>query len=134
MTDVYQNARIALETRLSTYQSDNVAWENVDFVPETGTPFLRSSFLSAAPARASLGPSGVDRHRGVYQIEVAQPRDSGTGAAMAKVDAIIAHFPRGLNLQSGGVDLQVERTYPGPAFERDGFYVTPVSVIWYCYG
>lgn len=130
----YDDARAALDSRLSAYQADNVAWENARFEPAEGTGYLRPFLLPAEPRQATVGASGIDRVAGLYQIDVCEPKDGGLGPAMRKVDEVIAQFSRGLSLTSNGVTLTIERSWPGPALARDSFYVVPVTVSWYSYG
>lgn len=131
---VYDDARAALDTRLQAFQSENVAFENTKYTPEEGVGYLRSFLLPAEPAAATIGPNGLDRVSGIYQIDVCEPKDLGTGALMRKVDQVIAQFAKGLTVSSNGVTLTILRSWPGPAIPRDAFYVCPVSVSWYSYG
>jgi hypothetical protein len=130
----YNEVRAALDARLEAYQSDNIAFENTKFTPEEGVGYLRTFMLPAEPEQASVGSQGVDRVSGIYQIDVAEPKDNGNGAILRKVDAVIAQFARGLSVTSNGVTVTVLRSWPGPAIARDAFYVIPVSVSWYTYG
>lgn len=130
----YNDARAALDERLSAYQATDVAYENTKFKPVEGVGYLRSFLLPAEPAQATIGSTGVDRVNGIYQIDVAMPKDEGTGALLRKVDEVIAQFARGLSVTSNAVTLTIERSWPGPAIARDSFYVIPISVSWYTYG
>jgi len=130
----YDDARAALDSRLLAYQATNVVAENTKFTPVEGEGYLRSFLLPAEPTQATIGTSGIDRVSGLYQIDVAMPKDIGTGALMRKVDEVVAQFARGLSLTSNAVTLTVQRSWPGPAIARDSFYVVPVSVSWFTYG
>lgn len=130
----YDDARAALDAQLESYQATEVAWENTIYKPKEGVGYLRPFMLTAEPRQATVGTNGVDRVAGIYQIDVSEPKDAGKGAVMRKVDEVIAQFARGLNLTSGAVTLTIMRSWPGPAFTRDGFYIVPVSVSWYSYG
>ena len=130
----YDDARAALDTQLSAYQSGNVAWENTVFEPQEGVGYLRPFLLPAEPVQATLGPNGLDRVAGIYQIDVCEPKDAGNGALLRKVDAVLAQFARGSSVTSNGVTLTILRSWPGPAIARDSFYVIPISVSWYTYG
>lgn len=130
----YDLARAALDQQLENYQADDVAWENTIYKPQEGIGYLRPFMLPAEPKQATVGTSGVDRVAGIYQIDVSEPKDDGLGPVYRKVDEVIAEFSRGLNLTNGAVTLTISRSWPGPAFSRDSFYVVPVSVSWYSYG
>lgn len=130
----YDDARAALDNRLLAYQTENVVAENTKYTPVEGQEYLRSFLLPAEPTQATVGAQGIDRVSGLYQIDVAMPKDIGTGALMRKVDEVVAQFARGLSLTSNAVTLTVQRSWPGPAIARDSFYVVPVSVSWFTYG
>jgi hypothetical protein len=130
----YDDVRAALDGRLLAYQSENVASENTKYTPVEGVGYLQSFLLPAEPTQATVGASGIDRVSGIYQIDVAEPKDFGSGAVMRKVDAIIAQFARGLSVTSNGVTLTIQRSWPSPAITRDSFIVVPISVLWFTYG
>lgn len=130
----YDNARAALDARLEALQSTDVAWENTIYKPQEGVGYLRTFLLPAEPRQATVGTSGLDRVAGIYQIDVCEPKDAGNGPLLRKADQVVAQFTRGLNLTNGPVTLTISRSWPGPAFQRDSFYVIPVSVTWYSYG
>lgn len=130
----FDDVRAALEQRVLAYQVENYAPENTKYTPVEGVGYLRSFLLVSEPAQASIGSTGLDRVSGIFQIDVAEPKDVGTGALMRKVDEVVAQFARGLSLTSNAVTLTVNRSWPGPAIARDSFYVVPVSVSWYSYG
>jgi len=129
----YDAARRALDERLEAFQSDDVQWENTQYTPVEGTGYLRSFLLPAEPFQASTGATGLDYNSGIYQIDVAEPKDVGAGAIQRKIDLVIAQFARGLNVTADGVTLTILRSWPGPAFTRDSFYIIPISVSWYSY-
>jgi len=130
----YNEVRAALDGRLEAYQATNIAWENSNFTPKEGVGYLRPFMLPVEPKQATVGVSGLDRVSGIYQIDVAEPKDGGNGALLRKVDAVIAQFARGLSVTSNGVTVTILRSWPGPALARGSFYVIPVSVSWYTYG
>lgn len=130
----YDEARAALDTRLSILPNANVAFENVKFTPQEGVGYMRSFMLPVEPAQATVGTNGLDLVEGIYQVDIAEPKDAGNGALLRKVDSVIAQFPRGLSVTSNGVTLTIRRAWPGPALSRDSFYVIPVSISWYTYG
>jgi len=130
----YNDARAALDARLEAYQSTNVAFENTKYTPKEGVGYLRTFLLPAEPSQATVGANGLDRVAGIYQIDVAEPKDGGNGALLRKVDEVVAQFARGLSVTSNAVTLTIQRSWPGPAIARDSFYVIPVSVSWYTYG
>lgn len=123
----------ALEIHLSGFQSQNVAWENIEFNPVDGTSYLRPVFMPSEPSQASLGTSGLNRKIGIFQVSVVHPLMDGSGPAAAKADAIVNHFKRGTTLTQDGLNIRIAKAWRGPGLTQGKWYTIPVSVSWYAY-
>jgi hypothetical protein len=92
--------RSALETILATWAAARVpalrvAWDNVPFTPGTGETYLRAFMLPARTISTSLG--GLDHdYRGIFQVDVSAPVDSGSGKAQGIAEEVIALYPNNL--------------------------------------
>jgi len=122
----------ALDGHLKTFQASNVAWENIIFVPNRNTPWLRSALLPASSrVITSLEPLMV-RHLGIYQVSVNIPGTEqdppGAGPANVIADAVIAHFRPGTVLHSGGLNIEIDYAEDHPAIPGVDWYAVPVSV------
>lgn len=80
-----------------------MAWENAAFTPPTG-PYLRAFLLPATTTGIDL--AGVGRtYRGIYQVTVVCPINTGPGAAESIADEIAALFPLNTRLSVAGLTL-----------------------------
>lgn len=124
--------RAALESRLATWAAArtpalSVAYENDDFTPEVGTPYLRAYMMPADTDSQDLEGS----HRlylGVYQVSMRLPALIGTELSGTIVGELETLFPVNLRLTSGAIT--VTTTSPvsaGPGQNEPGLYVVPVS-------
>lgn len=127
----------ALSGHLATYATAaglSVAWANRTFQP-TRDMYLREALIPARTVQASLGDEGANKESGIYQVDVVSVAGQGFGPASAIVDAIIAHFSRGLRLPaSGGIfEVVVEVAWSGPVLIEDGRERVPISIPYYAY-
>ena len=124
----------ALNARLDTLDDGlEVAWENINFLPVSGTPYLRAWLLPAEPSIATLGNSPWQERRGVFQVDCFYPTGQGPGPAKLKAAALVALFKAGTRLTYNTLEVTCEKAWPGPAMVEDGWYHVPVSVMYSCY-
>ena len=98
----------ALDVRLSSLSgSPPVAWENADYAPIDGTPYIRPSNLPSSAEAVGMANADSTRGAGFYQVDVFAPARSGPAAALGLADSIAAHFSRGLRLIDGDTTVIV---------------------------
>lgn len=127
MTTTHRDISAALDSKTNTL-GYSVAWENAEFTPTTGTLYLRTFLLPGETIQAALGDNGIDEHVGVYQIDINTPGGAGKGAAISASDTIADAFARGTTLLYNGVEVRIMSVSRGPALNRDGWYVIPLSI------
>lgn len=95
-----QGIRGALQSQLMTLGwADQTAWEDRHFSPTGGVPYQIVRTLFAEPNSYSVGEGAFER--GIFQVTLAYPLNSGVGVSTTRAEAIRAAFPNKLNL--GGV-------------------------------
>jgi hypothetical protein len=100
----------ALETRLAAIASPiATAWENVNFTPTAGVPYQSVDVLFAEPENPTFG-NAFNRQRGLLQVSLRYPANTGRQAALTRAEAIKNWFPRGLSLAASGITTTIERT------------------------
>lgn len=102
----------------------DVAWQNVDFTPTPGDPYLRPHLMEAEPVAVGCGESAQNRHRGIYQVDVLYPAGEGWGECAEMAEEIRALFKRGTRLGS----VTVETSYAGPPLREETRYKIPVTI------
>lgn len=131
-----QAIRTALETRLATVSpAIDTVYENMPYVPTTGTPYQQVYLLPATPSNLEIGPAWVEQ--GIFQISLFFPVTDasgiaqGPGPAIAQAELIRAAFPFRSTLSSGGVTVDIINTTEiGPARPDDSTFMVPVKVRW----
>jgi len=90
------------------------AWENLDFEPTTGRPFVEEDYLPGPVAQVTLGALAQIETLPQYVVKFYGLRNTGPAALYRMADAALALFaPRtGLTLPTG--DVVTVRTNPAP--------------------
>ena len=106
----------------------SVSWENEAFTPTVGTRWYRATFLPGMSEAAAIGTASANRHIGLFQIDVIEPKDSGDMTGQTEAERIIACYKRGTVIAYNSVNVRCERAYRLPANQEESFYVIPVIV------
>lgn len=101
--------------------------------PYVGNAWLRSFLMEGRPMAASVGTNGLNRHAGVFQVDVHYPAGKGWGACRAMADTLCALFRRGTVLTSGSSRLFVDSAGPEAATQDGQWYRIPVSIYYTAY-
>jgi len=125
----------ALDTRLQTTVGlPTFRAENERYLKVNKTAFSRSTILPARTTVDTLGLTGLNRYSGLYQIDLFYPSDEGyiTGGTIA--DAIVANFPKTLQLTtSDNQVISIEMSWRLSGRKLDNHYNLPILVSWYGY-
>lgn len=135
----YDDIRSALETQLSTIVGiPAIAWENVNFTPTTGTPYIQVRNLPTARRPAVRGLNPVQRYQGVFQLLVHYPEGVGPSASEDMVDLILTAFEATIDLSFTNPDTEViyvtiDYSEQVGAYSNSPWYTTPVNIGYYSY-
>lgn len=107
-----QAMRGILQTRLLTLGwATQTAYEGKAFTPDPTQPYQEVATQFASPV--PIGLASTDMLGGTFQVRllwpVAEVAASGSGAPMARAEAIKAAFPRNLRLQTGAQLVKILR-------------------------
>lgn len=107
-----QAMRGILQTRLLTLGwATQTAYEGKAFTPDAAQPYQEVATQFAAPV--PIGLASTDMLGGTFQVRllypVAQVAANGSGAPMARAEAIKAAFSRNLRLQTGAQLVKILR-------------------------
>jgi len=86
-----------------------VSWPNVAFTPPANKKYVRVTHFPNTTDRLYLGNSDPHRHQGILQLTVVAPLNSGESAAREIAGQVADHFPTGLTLHSGGVQVKITK-------------------------
>lgn len=120
-----------LDTHLQTLTGlPPLQLENTRNIGVTGVAFSRATLLPARTTQVTIGINGKDEVKGLYQVDLFTPQDTGTATANALADDVMDHFPRGLVLTQSGIYLHILRAWREVGRREAPFYNVPVLVEW----
>lgn len=111
----------------------NVALEGWDFVPVIGESWVRETLKPAPTRPLTLGPNNWLRTSGVYLIDCFAPvyAESGNREADLLADAVWAHFPTGLQLNTHSQLVTIDTSSTGTPVRDKNFIMVPVTVAYH---
>jgi len=128
MATKYKDLQGALGKQLNTLTLLPIVWENTEYNPTVGTPFLRTWLISSPTQNSSLGPNGFSEYNGIFQVDCFYPIGSGWGSARTEVDTICTLFKRGTTVTYNNIEVRIWRSYPEPAIIDGDWYRIPISI------
>jgi len=100
--------KAALESALNSMTALATAWENIEYVPVTGTPYQQVNILMAEPDNNEYGRTY--REIGYMQIKLMYPLKNGSLTAITRAELIRSTFYRGASFTSSGVTVVIDKT------------------------
>lgn len=119
--------RNALESKLAAFadtKSLPVVWENIKTIP-TGS-YLKAFLFPANTQDPSFGNKHI-RYSGMFRVTYYTiGLNAGMVPATTLVEDLVAYFPRGLQLVSGGLTTRILNTpsISSPGYEGNYMYIT----------
>ncbi|MDC0117567.1 DUF4128 domain-containing protein [Flavobacteriaceae bacterium] len=134
MASIYDDIRAALETTLSSVTDvPSVGWENVQFSPTTGQPYVKPRLIPTRREPAVRGTNPQMFYQGIFRVECYVPEDNGPSAGDELADKIIDAFEATTDVSYSGTIVSIRYAEREMA-EIDGpFYMIPVNIGWYIY-
>ena len=134
MASIYDDIRAALETNLASVSGlPSVGWENVQFSPTTGQPYVKPRLIPTRREPAVRGTNPQMFYQGVFRVECYVPEDAGPSAGDDLADKIIEAFEATTDISYSGTIVSIRYAEREMA-EIDGpFYMIPVNIGWYIY-
>lgn len=140
MSVIYKKIRAALERHLE--QSDqgagafsipDIAWENVDYSPTTGTEFLKVQIQPTSRRPSVLGTNPEHRYQGIMTILCHFPENVGPGVTHDLADQLLERFNSTTDITWDGVTVSIEYAQQESSYTNSPWYITPITVAWYIY-
>lgn len=120
--------RNSLETHLAAFATANsnipVVWENIKTIPSGN--YLKAFLFPAATQDPSFGTKHK-RYTGLFRVTYYTTElNVGMFAATTFAESLADHFPRGLQIVSGGLTTNITNTpsVSTPAYEATYMYIT----------
>jgi hypothetical protein len=134
MASIYDDIRSALEVKLASITDvPSIGWENLQFSPTTGQPYLKPRLI---PTRREPAVRGVDPqmyYQGIFRIECYVPEGSGPSAGDDLADKIMEAFEATTDVSQAGTIVSIRYAEREQADIDGPFYMIPVNIGWYIY-
>jgi hypothetical protein len=134
MASIYDDIRSALEVKLASITDvPSIGWENLQFSPTTGQPYLKPRLI---PTRREPAVRGVDPqmyYQGLFRIECYVPEGSGPSAGDDLADKIMEAFEATTDVSQAGTIVSIRYAEREQADIDGPFYMIPVNIGWYIY-
>lgn len=133
------NIRGALQERLLTVDGlpSGIAWQGQEYEPDADELYVEATVSYTSQRQRSLGPSGLDRHEGVFLVDVVFPTPphlNGLNQAEILSDAIRAKYTTQGTLTKNGTNVGIDYAERADVQKRDnGRSAIPIAIAWYCY-
>ena len=134
MASIYDDIRAALEVKLgSITDAPSIGWENLQFSPTTGQPYLKPRLIPTRREPAVRGINPQMYYQGIFRIECYVPEGVGPAAGDDLADKIMEAFEATTDVSQAGTIVSIRYAEREQA-EIDGpFYMIPVNIGWYIY-
>jgi hypothetical protein len=119
----------ALETALNGMSPAlATGWPNAPFTPPAATvPYQKAAILFAEPENPTYGNT-FHRERGIFQVTLMYPQQTGAAAALARAELIRATFYRGAKFTTTTIERTPEIL---PGFADGDRWAVPVRIRFY---
>ena len=130
---VFKNMEIALGSKLDTISGKPaIHWENGQvYIPVVGTRFWRPTNLPAGSQLMTA--SAVQKHIGIYQVDVFVPVEKGLSVLMADLDSIYSAYNTVLSLAGGSHNVDILGVGRGRVTREDAWLRGFISIEYMCY-
>lgn len=123
----FRDVQAALDSKLSTIGDGlAIAWENTEYTPVLGTPWIRPTLLTASADLMDL--DNLQMQEGIYQVDVFYPVDKGPGALLAKLDELYDLFKSTTTLQQGTTKVYIKQISRLNPSTEDAWYMGGIEV------
>lgn len=96
--------------KLSDRYSFDVAYENKQYDPVIGTPYIAQWFLDSAPTDMTLA-EGSEMYNGIMQLDITVPYDSGNAEVYRLLAILEKSFRTNAKVRNNEGMVQLHRVY-----------------------
>lgn len=134
MASIYDDIRAALESTLNSVSGiPTIAWENVQFSPTTGQPYVKPRLIPTRREPAVRGSNPQMYYQGIFRVDCSVPKDAGPAAGDDLADKVIDAFEAATDVSYGGTIVSIRYAEREQADIDGPFYTIPVIIGWYIY-
>lgn len=103
----------------------------VEELPAEITESVDLHYMPSGVRPATLGDVGEDHHEGMMQCDIKVVTGTGTARSDDIAHLLTGNFTAGHRVWYNTTEVVITKSAKEQGFERNGWWVTPVSIYWY---
>ena len=134
MANINKEIRSILEVQLSNISNvPQIAYENVPYVPTTGTSYIKVDYLPTSRRPAVRGLNPQQRYDGIFAINCYAPEGNGPSAAETIAENVMTAFEATSSFTTNNVTVSIDYAEADQALVDSPWFLVPVNIGWYAY-
>tara|TARA_R110000796_G_C14486112_1_gene427229 strand:+ start:653 stop:1060 length:408 start_codon:yes stop_codon:yes gene_type:complete len=134
MANIHKEIRSILEVQLSNISNvPQIAYENVPYVPTTGTSYIKVDYLPTSRRPAVRGLNPQQRYDGIFAINCYAPEGNGPSAAETIAENVMTAFEATSSFTTNNVTVSIDYAEADQALVDSPWFLVPVNIGWYAY-
>jgi len=113
-------------------ENDEQTKVQTDAVGVLETKYIRTQLIPATTEPLTIGTSGKDRYKGIFQITIFTPYDNGIAETNYWVDEIINDFSKTATIVVTGGLVRITQRSRLPAIQNTNYHQCGVDLEWEC--
>ena len=134
MANIHKENRSILEVQLANISNvPQIAYENVPYVPTTGTSYIKVDYLPTSRRPAVRGLNPQQRYDGIFAINCYAPEGNGPSAAETIAENVMTAFEATSSFTTNNVTVSIDYAEADQALVDSPWFLVPVNIGWYAY-
>ena len=134
MANIHKEIRSILEVQLANISNvPQIAYENVPYVPTTGTSYIKVDYLPTSRRPAVRGLNPQQRCDGIFAINCYAPEGNGPSAAETIAENVMTAFEATSSFTTNNVTVSIDYAEADQALVDSPWFLVPVNIGWYAY-
>ena len=134
MANIHKEIRSILEVQLVNISNvPQIAYENVPYVPTTGTSYIKVDYLPTSRRPAVRGLNPQQRYDGIFAINCYAPEGNGPSAAETIAENVMNAFEATSSFTTNNVTVSIDYAEADQALVDSPWFLVPVNIGWYAY-
>jgi len=116
----------------ATAASITIVYRNTKYTPVEGTSYIEEYILPNVPTQDGIGTQARNRYRGILQLTVVTPEDTGKADFNTLYNTLGSYFKRGVPVIHNGTTIQIERVAVGDDRGDSPWYKRNIDIYYRC--
>ena len=134
MSSIYKDIRRGLEYKLSQVSGiPDIAYENINYDPTTGTSWVRPTFTPTSRRPAVRGSNPQQLYLGLFRVDCFVAEGNGPLYGDNLANSIIEDFDATTDITFNSKVVSIDYAERGEGRIDSPWYFIPINIGWYIY-